>query len=637
MPGRRGYGRRESHEEREQRARRVVEKRPPGLARLLLGEQKFLTEQDWTAIKMMLPFFLEFKGRFVLAFGCLAVIHVAQLAVPYLLKLIIDDLDSATAQIVALPLALLIVYVLVRFLSGALRELREAVFGTVTVRAMRRLSLTLLDHLLGLDLEYHVARRTGAVSRDMDRGVMAITSLMRILTFQLLGMFIGVFGVAGIMIAFFDWIYAAIVLAAAVFYGMYTVKATAWRTPFIRQSNEANSRANTRAIDSLINYETVKTFGNEGMETTFYDEDLAIWEKARARNRYSLAALNVGQSFIVHIGLLGMMVIAATAVVDGSIGIGDLVAINGYAVQVFVPLNALGSIYRQLKNAFTDVELMFEILETSPKVVSPRRARGLPMGEGPVEFDNVSFAYQPERPIVDGIDFRIEPKQTLALVGPSGSGKSTIARLLFRFYDPDRGTVRVNGTDIRDVDVASLRQAFGVVPQDVTLFNDSLFHNIAYGRLDAHDSEVERAASLARLDELIGRLPNGFDTVVGERGLKLSGGEKQRVAIARAILKNPTFLIFDEATSSLDTVTERAIMHAIEEVSARHTTLIISHRLSTVVDADCILLLENGEILETGSHTDLLAQGGKYARMWAVQRKERTAAHATDEGSRQSA
>ena len=632
MPGRRGHrdaGRRIS-------PNRVIERRPPGLARFLLGEEKFLTERDWTAIKMMTPFFLEFRGRLAIAFGCLAAIQATQFAVPWLLKLIVDSLDSTQAQIVALPLALLIVYVFVRFGSTALRELREAVFGTVTVRAMRRLSLTLLDHLLGLDLEYHVSRRTGAVSRDMDRGVMAITSLMRILTFQLLSMFIGVFGVAGIMVVFFDWSYAVIILAAAVFYAVYTVKVTAWRTPFIRQSNEANSRANTRAIDSLINYETVKTFGNEGMETTFYDEDLAIWEKARARNRYSLAALNVGQSFIVHIGLLGMMIIAAMAVVDGSISIGSLVAINGYAVQVFVPLNALGSIYRQLKNAFTDVELMFDILETSPKIVSPRSARVLPPGDGPVEFRGVRFAYQPERPILKGIDFCIEPHQTLALVGPSGSGKSTIARLLFRFYDPDQGAVRVNGEDIRTIDVVSLRDAFGVVPQDVTLFNDTLYHNIAYGRLEATQADVEQAAILARLDELIGRLPKGYDTVVGERGLKLSGGEKQRVAIARAILKDPTFLIFDEATSSLDTVTERAIMHAINEVSARHTTLIISHRLSTVVDADRIVLLEDGTVLETGNHAELLAQQGRYAEMWAVQRKERAATE-TPDSSRRSA
>ena len=632
MPGRRGYrdaGRGVS-------PNRVIERRPPGLARLLLGEEKFLTERNWTAIKMMLPFFVEFKGRLALAFGCLAAIQATQFAVPWLLKLIVDSLDSTEAQIVALPFALLMVYVLVRFGSAALSELREAVFGTVTIRAMRRLSLTLLDHLLGLDLEYHVSRRTGAVSRDMDRGVMAITSLMRILTFQLLGMFIGVFGVAAIMVALFDWSYAVIILAAAVFYGVYTVKVTAWRTPFIRESNEANSRANTRAIDSLINYETVKTFGNESTETTFYDEDLAIWEKARARNRYSLAALNVGQSFIVHIGLLGMMIIAAMAVVDGSISIGSLVAINGYAVQVFVPLNALGSIYRQLKNAFTDVELMFDILETSPKVVSSRSAPGLPPGDGPVEFRAVGFAYQPQRPILKGIDFAIEPHQTLALVGPSGSGKSTIARLLFRFYDPDQGAIRVNGKDIRNVDVASLRDVFGVVPQDVTLFNDTLYHNIAYGRLDATKADVEQAAILARLDELIDRLPNGFDTAVGERGLKLSGGEKQRVAIARAILKDPTFLIFDEATSSLDTVTERAIMHAINEVSARHTTLIISHRLSTVVDADRIVLLGDGAVLETGDHAQLLAQQGKYAEMWTVQRKERAVSE-THDATRQSA
>ena len=579
---------------------------------------------------MLLPFFLEFKGRLAVAFACLAAIQASQLSIPFLLKLIIDDLDSTTAQIVVLPLALLIVYVLVRFGSTAFSELREAIFGTVTVRAMRRLSLTLLDHLLGLDLDYHLSRKTGGVSRDMDRGVMAITSLMRILTFRLVGMFIGIFGVAGILVMFFDWSYALILVAAAILYGVYTVKVTAWRTPFIRQSNEANSRANTRAIDSLINYETVKTFGTEATETTFYDEDLAIWERARARNRYSLAALNVGQAFIVHIGLLAIMIIATVAVVEGRISIGSLVAINGYAVQVFVPLHALGSIYRQLKNAFTDVERMFDILETRPKIASRPAAPALPAGDGPVEFSMVDFAYQPERRILKAVDLCIEPGQTVALVGPSGSGKSTLVRLLFRFYDPVDGAIRVNGRDIREVDLDSLRRAIGVVPQDVTLFNDTLYHNIGYGRFEADRSAVERAASLARLAELIDRLPNGFDTVVGERGLKLSGGEKQRVAIARAILKDPTFLIFDEATSSLDTVTERAIMRAIDEISARHTTLIISHRLSTVVDADRIVLLEDGSVRETGSHAELLAKGGKYAKMWSAQSKEGAAHDAED-------
>ena len=590
----------------------------------LLGKESFFTERDWTALKMLAPFFLEFKGRLVFAFACLATIQAAQLSTPMLLKFVIDDLDSTQAQVVAVPVALLLVYVLVRFLSVGIRELRDAVFGTVTVRAMRRLSLTLLDHLHTLDLDYHLSRKTGGVSRDMDRGVMAITALMRILTFQMLNMFIGVFGVIGILLAVFDWTYAAIVLVAAVAYSIYTVKVTAWRTPFIRQSNEANSRANTRAIDSLINYETVKYFGNESMETNQYDEDLAIWERARARNRYSLAALNTGQAFVVHGGMLGMMLLAAVGVVDGLLSIGDFAAINAYAVQVFVPLNVLGSIYRQMKNAFTDVERMFDILETAPVIAAKHVTRPLPAGDGPIEFRSVDFAYHPERPILHRVDFRIEPGQTVAVVGPSGGGKSTLARLLFRFYDPDRGAVRINGEDLRGVDVASVRRAIGVVPQDVTLFNDTLYHNVNYGRVPASRADVERAASLARLDELIDRLPAGFDTVVGERGLKLSGGEKQRVAIARAILKNPVFLIFDEATSSLDTVTEKSIMRAIGEVSAGHTTLIISHRLSTVVDADRIVLLENGTIREAGAHAELLAGQGAYAQLWAAQRKEST-------------
>ena len=591
-----------------------------------LGVDRFLTARDWTALRMLVPFFGEYKGRVAFAFACLLVIQAAQLVVPFLLKFIVDDLDSTEVQVVALPLALLLAYVLIRFAGVAVRELRDAIFGTVTVRAMRRLSLKLLTHLHSLDLEYHLSRKTGGISRDMDRGVNAMTLLIRILTFQVLNMFIGVFGVTAILLVNYDWTYAGIVVVAVILYSVYTVKVTAWRTPFIRQSNDANSRANTRAIDSLINYETVKYFGNEAMEASLYDGELEIWERARARNRYSLAALNAGQAFFVHAGMLGMMILAAIGVVDGDLTLGDLVAINAFAVQVFVPLNTLGSIYRQLKNAFTDVERMFDILETVPRIVNPLPAPPLPPGEGPIEFRNVSFGYQPERRILKRVSFTISPGQKVALVGPSGSGKSTLARLLFRFYDTDDGAIFVNGADVRSVDVDSLRRAFGVVPQDNTLFNDTLYHNLNYGRLDSTQEDVEQAVKLAHLDELFERLPNGFDTIVGERGLKLSGGERQRVAIARAILKSPAFLIFDEATSSLDSVTEKSIMRAIEEISAGHTTLIVAHRLSTVVDADLIVVLSDGEVQESGTHDELLAHRGIYAEMWALQRREASTA-----------
>jgi len=407
-----------------------------------------------------------------------------------------------------------------------------------------------------------------------------------------------------------------------VFYSTYTVKVTAWRTPFIRESNDANSRANTRAVDSLINYETVKYFGNETVEASTYDEELAVWESARSRNRYSLAGLNAGQSFFVHCGMLGMMVIAALEVMDGKLSLGDLVAINAFAVQVFVPLNQLGGIYRELKRCFTDVERMFDILDTPSLIISPDKPLPCPDGPGSITFHDVSFGYQPDRKILHDINLVIKPGTKVAIVGPSGAGKSTIARLLFRFYDVSGGEIEVNGADIRQLELRDLRQQIGVVPQDATLFNASLFDNIAYGDTSADLEEVEAAARMAQLTDLLDRLPNRYDTMVGERGLKLSGGEKQRVAIARAILKQPRILIFDEATSSLDSASERAIMTAINQVSKGHTSLMIAHRLSTIVDADDIIVLQDGRIIESGNHHSLIAADGLYRELWDLQQQE---------------
>lgn len=588
----------------------------------IFGIDRFLEERDWYTLRMLVPFFVEYRYRIIFALLTLATVTCISLTLPFLLKHIVDDLNGEKAQAAVLPLALVAAYVFARFISVALRELTLAIYGTVTVKAMRRVSLEVLRHLHSLDLEYHLSRRTGGVSRDMDRGVSAIAALLRILTFQVLNMFFGVGGVTIVLLLAYDWPYAAIVLIAAIFFSVYTVRVTEWRTPFIRESNEANSRANTRAVDSLINYETVKYFGNEDREASLYDDDLAIWEQARRKNRYSLAGLNSGQSFFVHAGMLGMMLLAAMGVLDGELTLGDLVAINAFAIQVFVPLNQLGGVYRELKRCFTDVERMFDILETPSAIKNIDKPKQLVAGRGRLEFRNVTFSYQPERIILHDINFVLEPRQKLAIVGPSGSGKSTLTRLIFRFYDVSEGAILVDGTDIRELELASLRQSFGVVPQDNSLFNASLFHNLSYGDLSASRDEVLAAASLAQLDELIERLPAGFDTMVGERGLKLSGGEKQRVAIARAILKNPTFLIFDEATSSLDSVSEKAIMNAIDEVSEGHTTLTIAHRLSTIIHCDHILVLVDGRIQEQGSHEELLEMDGFYRSMWVGQQKE---------------
>lgn len=582
----------------------------------------FLSSEDWQTLRLLVPFFSEYRVRILLALGVLVAVTAATLVLPFLLKHIVDGLSTGQEQMLALPLALVAAYVFIRFMSVALRELTLAVYGTVTVRAMRRVSLRVLKHLHNLDLDYHLSRRTGGISRDMDRGVSAIAALLRILTFQVLNMFLGVGGVAIVLFTVYHWSYAAIVLGAVVFYSYYTVKVTAWRTPFIRESNDANSSANTRAVDSLINYETVKYFGNEQIEADRYDRDLTIWEDARRRNRYSLAGLNAGQSFFVHAGMFGMMLLAAWQVVQGELTVGDLVAINAFAVQVFMPLNQLGGIYRELKRCFTDVENMFDILNTQASITDKPNAVALQNVEGRIQFEDVDFGYVDNRQILHKLSLSIEPGQKVAIVGPSGAGKSTIARLLFRFYDVDGGTIRIDGHNIKNLQLQDLRHAFGVVPQDATLFNASLYDNIQYGNPSATEEDIWQAVKLANLNELIDRLPEKLETVVGERGLKLSGGEKQRVAIARAILKSPTFLIFDEATSSLDSVSEQAIMEAIEAVSANHTTLLIAHRLSTIAHADQIFVLNEGALAESGTHQELLAKRGIYFELWQNQAQE---------------
>ena len=582
----------------------------------------FLSSTDWQTLRLLVPFFSEYRSRILLALGILIAVTAASLTLPFLLKMLVDGLDSTNQQLIALPLALIAAYSFVRFAAVALRELTLAIYGTVTVRAMRRVSLNVLQHLHQLDLDYHLSRRTGAITRDMDRGVSAIAALLRILTFQILNMFLGVGGVTIVLFTVYHWSYAAIILVAVVFYSTYTVKVTAWRTPFIRESNDANSRANTRAVDSLINYETVKYFGNEAVEANQYDADLTIWENARRRNRYSLAGLNAGQSFFVHAGMFGMMLLAAWEVIQGQLTVGDLVAINAFAVQVFMPLNQLGGIYRELKRCFTDVERMFDILNSQPSIRTSPNAKILKSINGSIRFSNVTFSYDGKRNILDSISFVVKPKQKVALVGASGAGKSTIARLLFRFYDIHEGSIEIDDHPIKEIELDSLRQAFGIVPQDATLFNSSLYENIHYGDVTATEDLVTEAAYLANLNGLISRLSDGMETLVGERGLKLSGGEKQRVAIARAILKRPTFLVFDEATSSLDSVSENAIMDAIDNVSEGHTTLIIAHRLSTIVNADKIIVIDEGKVAESGTHTELLMLGGLYRQLWDTQQQE---------------
>jgi len=579
-------------------------------------------ENDWSALGRLWPFLWQFKARVIGAMSLLIAAKLANVTLPIILKYIVDTLDKTPEKVIVLPLGLLLLYGGLRFGSVLFGELRDVVFAKVTQRSMREIALKVFKHLHALDLAFHLERRTGGLSRDIERGLSGISFLQRFMLFNVIPTLIEIGLVAVILAAAYSIWYALITLGAVIFYITFSVMATEWRTRYVREANALDSKANTRSIDALLNYETVKYFNNERWEAERYDTALARWESASLNSNYSLAGLNAGQSAIIAVAVTAMMIMAANDVVNGAMTLGDLVLINAYIIQLFLPLNFLGFVYREIKRSLADMGRMFRILDKVPTISSSATAPVLKPNGGSMQFVDVAFGYHSNRGILKGVSFTVPAGSTVAVVGPSGAGKSTLARLLFRFYDPDSGSIEIDGQAIQQADVDSVRAQIGVVPQDTVLFNDTIEYNIQYGRPEATIEEVHEAARLAHLDNFIEQLPEGYDTTVGERGLKLSGGEKQRIAIARAILKDPAILVFDEATSSLDTETEQAILGAMREVAATRTTLTIAHRLSTIVDADQIIVLADGRIAETGRHTDLLAAGGLYKRLWDLQKHD---------------
>lgn len=576
---------------------------------------------NWRILLSLVPYLMEFRGRVLLALGFLVLAKLANVLVPVALKYIVDHFEAGTqALAIAVPLLLLLGYGALRFAAVFFSEMRDAVFARVAERAMRRVSLRVFRHLHEMDLGFHLSRRTGGLARDIERGTSGISFLLRFMVFNILPTLLEIALVAVILMVVLSPSFAVVMVAAVAIYVVFSVVVTEWRNRFVRAANQFDNRSNTRAVDSLLNYETVKYFGNERFEADRYDQDLASWEQARMQNKLSLAALNSGQAFIIAGAITVMMILAAARVSSGQMTIGDLVMVNAYMIQLFIPLNFLGFVYREIRESLINIERLFHLMDQPAKVVDAPQAKLLNPGPGEIRFENIAFAYNPDRPIIEDVSLTLPAGKKLALVGASGAGKSTIARLLFRFYDVDAGRIWVHGQDIREVTQESLRAAIGVVPQDTVLFNDSIFYNIAYGRPGASRAEVERAAHLAHLDDFIARLPQGYETVVGERGLKLSGGEKQRIAIARVLLKDPPILILDEATSSLDTRAEQAIMSALQEVAASRTTLAIAHRLSTVQDADEIVVMDHGRVRERGTHDQLLAKRGLYFQLWQGQR-----------------
>ena len=589
------------------------------------GTSVDLDQVSWRSLKDLLPYLADFKTRIAIALLCLVAAKVASVGLPFILKRIVDQLNSVGSigkdvpTLVIVPLALLLAYGLVRLSNVLFGELRDTVFGRVTEGAMRRIGHSAFKHLHALDLAFHLNRRTGGVSRDIERGVNGISFLMRFMVFNIVPTFLEIGLIIGLLLWNYSFWFALIVFVSVLAYIAFSVFATEWRTVHIRRMNQAESKSSTRSVDSLLNFETVKYFNNEAYEAKRYDQDLAEWEAARRSNRLTLFALNGGQSLIISAAMTAAMIIAAYRVQAGAMTLGDFVLINALMMQIFMPLNFLGFVYREMKGSMANIDAMFALLKVRPAVLDLADAKVLQSPQGRIEFQKVAFSYHPERTIINDLSFTVEPKEKLAIVGSSGSGKSTIMKLLFRFYDVDSGQILLDGQDISAVQQHSLRKQIAVVPQDTVLFNTTIFDNIQYGNVDASSEEVWAAIDMAYLRGFIERLPKGEQTQVGERGLKLSGGEKQRVAIARAILKKPSIMVFDEATSSLDSEAEKKILQAMESVRGQYTSLVIAHRLSTVIDADRIIVLDQGRVYESGTHQQLLRANGIYARLWEIQ------------------
>ncbi len=597
--------------------------------------------RDFENLKKISTYLWEYRGRVLLALACLTISKLAIVGVPLVLKRIIDTLDQnadttvveaagsgaqlpvtealGSNEILLLGLGLVAAYGLLRLCSSLFKELRDALFARVRYRAMHQLSTQVLTHLHELSLSFHLERRTGSISKDLSRGTNSLSSIVNLLVFNIVPTAAEFLLVASILLAGYGWQYTLVVFATVGIYIAFTLMFSGWRMQFRHEMNRLDSLSNGRAVDSLLNYETVKYFNNERREISAYNEHMEQWADAGVRSQVTMSTLNFGQAAIVAIGVTAIMMLAVRDVTNNVISLGDIVLINAMMLQLFVPLNVLGVVYRGLQYALADMDLVLKLLEKTPEVLDKPGAQELEVKQARIEFKDVEFAYLPERPILQGLSFTVEPGSKVAVVGPSGAGKSTLSRLLFRFYDVDSGSVKIDGVDVRECTQHSLRRALGVVPQDTVMFNESIRYNLAYAHPEADDERVAEAARRANLDEFIAQLPQGYDTIVGERGLKLSGGEKQRMAIARVVIKNPPIIVFDEATSSLDTRSEQAILEGMNEVAQRATSLVIAHRLSTIVDADQILVLDEGKIVEQGSHDSLLAQNGLYANLWQLQ------------------